>query len=210
MWESLNFGVSLMQSHIWCRHPGTSCCPSVVTALRAQMLKHIHPNAEKIHNKNVCVHIAWRKGFFQLLRNSEKLTLLPCCFFSTGSSPVCTGVCVVLYWWSLKPWRSTHMAVCLPSSPLFLKHCCCAAFKLTVSALKCCVNSFFSWLLQFICIQPLWLLQFSASCWLIAFVGIQRLVPEQPNKSVIDFRAVCSAAEAKQSTALCFMASTLE
>lgn len=61
-------------------------------------------------------------------------------------------------------------------------------------------------LLQFICVQPL--------CWLIAycFCWQLRLVPEQPNKSVIHRRAVCTTATAKQSTALGFMAglSTLE
>ncbi len=64
--------------------------------------------------------------------------------------------------------------------------------------------SFSLW--QFICLQPL--------CWLIAycFCWQLRLVPEQPNKSVIHRRAVCAAAAAKQSTALGFMAgvSTLE
>lgn len=52
----------------------------------------------------------------------------------------CPGLC----WWSLKPWESTHMAVCLPSSPLSPKHCCqrrCTAFKSTGNALKARVHS---------------------------------------------------------------------
>lgn len=117
---------------------------------------------------------------------------------------VCRCVCVVLCWWSLEPWRSAHMAACLPSSPLSLSNSM-AAFKLTGYTLKCCVNSFL-FLIVLVYLHPasltaraLW--SANSLYWLVAFIGI-RLVPEQPNKSVIHFRAVGSAAAAKQSYAV--------
>lgn len=70
------------------------------------------------------------------------LSFLP---LSAGLSSVCVLVCVCcvgLCWWSLKPWESTHMAVCLPSSPLSPKHCCRAAFKSTGNTMKGRVHSF--------------------------------------------------------------------
>lgn len=81
------------------------------------------------------------------------------------------------------------------------------AFKSTGNAMKGLRPLFRSVSFSlFICIQPL--------CWLTAycFCWPLRLVPEEPNKSVIYRRAVCAPVGAKQSTALDFMAglSTLE
>lgn len=135
------------------------------------------------------------------------LSFLP---LSAGLSSVCVLVCVCcvgLCWWSLKPWESTHMAVCLPSSPLSPKHCCRAAFKSTGNTMKGRVHSFSLSLTVTVCLHSA-----SVSAFAFCFCWQLRLVLEQPNKSVIHCRAVCAAAAAKQSTAPGFMEgiSTLE
>lgn len=64
--------------------------------------------------------------------------------------------------------------VCLTSSPLSSKHCCCAAFKSAGNVMKVCIHSFSFSPLQFICILLLAVTDFriiNSLCCLIAFVG---------------------------------------
>lgn len=100
---------------------------------------------------NLCFAPFFLCPTFQSL-TSKNCLVLPCHSLPAPSSTqrwsficvcVCWHVCRVgLCWWSLKPWESTHIAVCLPSSPLSPKHCRRAAFKSTGDAMKGCVHSF--------------------------------------------------------------------
>lgn len=125
----------------------------------------------------------------------------------------CVHLCVfcVLCWWSLRPWRvhSVYPAPCCLSNTLLL------GFFLSEQVIKSKVSLtlfFFSsfshcynWF-AFSLSHCNTLLLTLADC----FGWTLGLVAEQPNKSVIHFRAVSSVAAAKQSTALAFMARTFK
>lgn len=91
---------------------------------------------------------------------------------------VCLCVCIVLvfaggpsFFWG----GGVHPhVVCLTSSPLSPKHCCCAAFKSTGNVLKVCIHSFSFSLLQCLHSGSLAVTVFriiNSLCCLIAFVG---------------------------------------
>lgn len=98
-----------------------------------------------------------------------------------------------------------------PPSPPCPKHCRPCLFKSTGNATKACVHSFslsHSHRCHSFSFSPsLPVTVFSnvnSWCWACCFCWQPRLVPEQPNKSVIQCGAACGAAAAKQSTAPAF------
>lgn len=83
-----------------------------------------------LSDSTFCPFLSHHSTFHSL--TSENCQILRCHSLLSPSSAqrwalICVCVCVChvgLCWWSRKPWESTQMALCLPSSPLSPKHCC--------------------------------------------------------------------------------------